>query len=84
MLLLQLLRLALQLLRELLRLLEELLGTHVRLNHVQHDTNRLGQLIQERLVDRTKGQKAGELDDCLDVALEQNGKDDDIARRRLA
>ena len=83
-LLLQLLRLALQLLRQLLRLLEQLLGAHVRLNHVQHDADRLGELIEERLVDLAERQEARELDHRLHLALEQDGQDDDVARRRFA
>ena len=45
---LELLRLALQLLRERLRLLEQLLGAHVRLDRVQHDADRLRELLEER------------------------------------
>ena len=71
-LLLQLLRLALQLLRQLLRLLEQLLGAHVRLNHVQHDADRLGELVEERLVDLAERQEARELDHRLHFALEQH------------
>ena len=83
-LLLQLLRLALQLLRQLLRLLEQLLGAHVRLNHVQHDADRFGELVEEGLVDLAERQEARELDHRLHFALEQDGQDDDVARRRFA
>ena len=47
-LLLQLLLLALQLTGQRLRLLEQRLGPHVRLDRVQNDTDRLGQLIKKR------------------------------------
>ena len=48
---LQLLRLALQLLRQLLRLEQQLLGPHVREDRVQDDADRLGELVEERLLD---------------------------------
>src|SRR4029078_4677378 len=83
-LLLQLFRLALQLLRQLLRLLEQLLGAHVRLNHVQHDTDRFGELVEERLVDLAEREEARQLDDSLDLAFKQNRKDDDITGRSFA
>ena len=48
---LQLLRALLQLARELLRLLEQLLGALVGDDRVEHDAERLGELLEERLVD---------------------------------
>ena len=46
--LLQFLLLALQLAGELLRLLEQAFGAHGRLDGVEHDADRFGQLIEER------------------------------------
>src|SRR5688572_3209193 len=80
----QLLRLALELLRELLRLLQQLLGPHVRLDHVQDDTDGFGELVEERLVDVAERQEARELDHRLDLTLEEDRQDDDVARRGFA
>ena len=52
--LLQLLLPALQLLRERLRLLEQVLGPHVGLDRVEHDADRFGELVEERLVRRVE------------------------------
>ena len=80
----QLLGLALQLLRELLRLLQQLLRPHVRLDHVQHDADGVGQLVQERLVDAAEREEARQLDHRLHLTLEQDRQHDDVARRGLA
>ena len=82
--LLQLFLLALQLPRERLRLLEQLLGAHVRLDRVEHDADRLGELIEERLVRRAEPLERRELEDGLHLAFEEDGQDDDVERRRLA
>ena len=50
--LLELLLLGLELAGERLRLLEQVLGPHVRLDRVEHDADRLRELIEERLVGR--------------------------------
>jgi hypothetical protein len=54
------------------------------LNHVQHDANRFRELIEEGLVDRAEGQKTGELNYGFDISLEEDGQNDNIARRSLA
>ena len=56
---LQLLRALLQLARELLRLLEQLLGALVGDDRVEHDAERLGQLLEERLVDLGERRRSG-------------------------
>ena len=50
--LLQLFLLALEFLGQRLGLLEQILGSHVRFDGVQHDADRLGELVQKRLVRR--------------------------------
>ena len=77
-LLLQLLGLALQLFGQLLRLLQQLLGSHVRLDHVQHHADRFGELVEEVLLDRAERQEARELDHRQDLILEQHGQDDHV------
>src|SRR5436309_2494926 len=59
---LQLFGLALQLLRQSLRLREQLLGPHVRLDRVQHHADRLGELLEECLLDVGEALERGELD----------------------
>ena len=81
---LQLLRALLQLARQLLRLLEQLLGALVGDDRVEHDAERLGQLLEERLVDVGEVVQRGELDDRHDLLLEEDGQDHDVLRRRLA
>ena len=80
----QLLRLALQLLGQALRLLQELLGTHVGADHVQHDADRLGQLVEEDLMNGAERIERRQFDDGLHLALEQYRQHDDVERRRLA
>jgi hypothetical protein len=61
--LLQLLPAALlQLLRERLRLLEQVFRPHVRLDRVEHDADRFGELVEERLVDRVEALERRQLD----------------------
>ena len=45
---------------------------------------RVHQLVEERQVVRDERLERRELDDRLDLALEEHGQDDDVARRRLA
>ena len=65
----QLLLLGAQLLGERLRLLEQLLGAHVGGDGVEHDADRLGELIEERQVDVAEAVERRQLDDGLDLAL---------------
>ncbi|MDF2698109.1 MAG: hypothetical protein K0S65_6492, partial [Labilithrix sp.] len=83
-LLLQLARLLLELVRQRLRLLEELLRPRARTDHVEHDADGLGELLQEDAVDRAERLEARELDDGTHLVLEENRDDDDVERRRLA
>jgi hypothetical protein len=71
--LLQFLLLRLQLLRQRLRLLQEILRTHVRLDRVQHDADRLRELVEEDLVRRAEMFERSELDDRLHLAFEKHG-----------
>src|SRR5579859_5270548 len=81
--LLQLLLLRLQHLGELLRLLEQAFGLHRRLDRVEHDADRGGELLEEHglqggeLVDR------GELDHRLDLVLELHRQHENVARLGL-
>ena len=81
---LQLLGLALQVLRQLLRLEQQLLGAHVREDRVQDDADRLGELVEERLLDLGERRERRQLDHRHHVLLEEDGEDDDARRRRLA
>ncbi|MCY1515091.1 hypothetical protein D9M68_496670 [compost metagenome] len=76
----QLFLLELQFLGEQLRLLEQLLGAHVGFDGVEHDADRLGELVQEHLVDGAVGRERGHLDDRLDLGLEEDREHDDIQR----
>ena len=80
--LLQLVLLVCSSLGERLRLLEQVFGPHVGGDRVEHDADRLGQLIEEDEVDVVEGFERAELDDGPHVALEQHRQDDDV--RRLA
>ena len=82
--LLQLVLPRLQLGGELLRLLQQVLGAHRRLDRVEHDADRLGQLIEEREVGVGERAQRRELDHRLRLALEQHRQHDDARRRRLA
>ena len=74
--------LGLQLARQRLRLREQLLRAHVRPDRVQHDADRLGDLLQERPVDLADLLQRRQLDDAEDLLLEDDRQDDDVARRR--
>src|SRR6185295_17977761 len=50
---------------------------------VEHDADRLGELVEEGLVGRAEPLERGELDDGLDLPLEEDGHDDDVERGRL-
>ncbi|MCY1413278.1 hypothetical protein D9M71_287060 [compost metagenome] len=76
----QLFLLELQFLGEQLRLLEQLLGAHVGFDGVEHDADRLGELVQEHLVDGAVGRERGHLDDRLDLGLEEDREHHDVQR----
>ena len=82
--LLQLLLLALQLGGQRLRLVQQVLRLHVRRDGVQHHADRLGELVEEGLVDLAELRERGELDHRLHLALEQHRQDDDVHRRARA
>ena len=67
--LLQLLLPALQLLGERLRLLEQVFRPHVGLDRVDHDADRFGQLVEERLVRRAEALERGQLEHALAPGL---------------
>ena len=81
--LLQLPLLRLQLRRELLRLLEQALGLHRRLDRVEHDADRGGELLQEGELQIGEPAERGQLDDRLDLHLEQHRQHDHVARLGL-
>ena len=81
---LQLLGLALQIRREGLGLEQQLLGPHRGVDRVEHDADRLGQLLEERPVDVAEWAQGRELDDGKYLVLEQHRDDDDVYRRRFA
>ena len=59
----------LQLHRQLLRLLQQVLGPHRRLDGVQHDADRLRELLEERQMGGRERLQRRELDDGLRFAL---------------
>src|SRR5438876_739529 len=63
---------------------EETLRAGVRLNRVQHDADRLHELVEEHLVGRAEAVEGGELHDRLHTSLEEDGQHDDVERGRLA
>ena len=69
---------------ERLRLLEQFFSPHVRLDRVDHDTDRFGQLIEEGEVDLAERLERCQLDHGLDLAFEQHRQDDNVGRRRFA
>ena len=80
----QLLGLLLELLRQRLRLRQQLLRAHVRLDRVDHDPDRVGELVEERLVDLGERPQRPELDHAEDLLLEHDRHDLDRRRRGLA
>ena len=80
----QLLLLQLQLLGQRLRLLEQRLGAHAGGDRVDHDPDRLGQLVEEDQLVVAPVAERGQLDDRVDLALEEHRQDDEVERRRLA
>jgi hypothetical protein len=82
--LLEFLLLRLELASQRLRLLEQVLRTHVRFDRVDHDTDRFGELIEERLVRRTEPLEAGQFHDRLHRAFEHDRKHDNVQRLGFA
>ena len=82
--LLELARLRLQLLGQRLRLLEQLLGAHVGDDRVEHDADRLGELLEERAVDLAERPQRGQLDDARPAPRTATGSTTMLRRRRLA
>src|SRR5262249_30750841 len=80
----QLFLLRLQLPGQRLRLLEQVLGERVRLERVQDDPDRFGELFEKRLVSRVEPLEGGELENPLDLPLEKNRKNDDVGGGGLA
>ena len=69
---------------ERLRLLEQVLRPHVGLDRVEHDADRLGQLIEERLVRRVEALERRQLEHALDLPSKMTGSTMMLQRRRLA
>src|SRR5262249_37742065 len=66
------------------RLLEQLLGARAGRDGVEHDADRLGELVEEGEVDVAEAIERGELDDRLDLALEDDRQHDDVDGLGLA
>ena len=80
--LLQFALLGLQFRGQLLRLLEQTFGLHGRLDRIQHDTDRCGQLFQERHLQIGECAQRCQLNNGLDLTFERHRQHDGIARRR--
>ena len=65
---------------QLLRLLQQVLGPHRRLDRVEHDADRLRELLEERQVGGGERPQRRQLDDRLGLALEQHRQHDDALR----
>ena len=74
---------ALQLAGERLGLREQTLRAHVRLDRVNHDADALRELIEEGVVGRVEVIERAQLQHGLDLALEDDGQDDDVDGRRV-
>src|SRR5204863_7437366 len=81
---LELFRLRLEFLGQRLGLLEELFRPHRRDDRVEHDADRLRQLLEERDLRVGEGRERRELDDRHHLVLEEDRQDDDVYRLRLA
>ena len=82
--LLQLFLAALQFMRQRLRLGQQILGPGVRLDRIDDDADAFGELLQKRLVRVAESFKRGEFEHALDLAFENDGQYENIARRRAA
>ncbi len=67
-----------------LRLLEQVFRAHVGFDGVEHDADRLGQLIEEGLVGRVEALERGQFHDPLTCAFEDDRQHDDVQRRGFA
>ena len=81
--LLQLPLLGLQFAGELLRLRQQAFGLHRRFDGVEHDADRVGQLLEEHRLQRGELGDRGKLDHRLDLVFEQHRQHDDVARHDL-
>ena len=75
--------LRLQLLGERLRLRQQFLRAHVRLDGVEHDADRLGELFEECLLDGREALERGELDHRHHLVLENDGQHHHVDGRGL-
>ena len=69
---------------ELLRLLQQVLRAHRRFDRIQHDPDRLRQLLEKRQVGGREGRKRRQLDDGFGFSLEQYRQHDNVCGRRAA
>ncbi len=81
--LLQLPLLGLQFAGELLRLRQQAFGLHRRFDGVEHDADRVGQLLEEHRLQGGELRHRGKLDHRLDLVFEQHRQHDDVARHDL-
>jgi hypothetical protein len=70
--------------RDRLRLLEQLLGAHVRDQRVEHDADRLHQLLEEGQMGLREAAERAELDHRQHLVLEDDRQHDDVDRLTLA
>src|SRR5207248_3137691 len=68
----------------LARSIRQFFRSHRCRDRVEHDTDRFGELIEERQVDIAESLERCELDDRLHLAFEQDRQNDNVQRRRLA
>ena len=82
--LLQFLLAALQLFGERLRLRQQVFGAHVGGDRVDHDADRLGELVEEGLVRRVESLERRELEDAAHFAFEHHRQHQHVERRAFA
>ena len=82
--LLQLLLARAEFLGQRLRLLEQVLGARVRLDGVDHDADRLGQLVEEGLVHRVEALQRRQLEHAAQLAFEHDRQHQHVHRGALA
>jgi hypothetical protein len=81
--LLQFLLLGLQLGSQLLRLLQQAFGLHCRLNRVEHDPDRRGELLEKSQMRRGERAQAGELNHRFHAIFKQHRQHNDVLGNRL-
>ena len=74
----------LQLLGQRLRLFEQVFGAHVGFDGVEHDADRLGELLEEGLVRAVEALERGQLEHAADLTFEDQRQHEHAARRRFA